>query len=152
MKKFKQLLAYITSRNLVADEQLSCFITDCEITLSGKAVQSGSIVAAYIHYQAVYEIERFSDDANRVLTHFSSWLYNNDQSDTEEELEKTSFDIEPVDDHLVDIMATVDFSESIELQEQVGGEFQFGDKFYNLVPNEFSIAETFEIVGDITNG
>ena len=49
-------------------------------------------------------------------------------------------------------MATVDFSESIELQEQAGGEFQFGDKFYNLVPNEFSIAETFEIVGDIANG
>lgn len=152
MKKFKQLLAYITSRNIVADEQLSCFVTDCEITLSGKKVQDGAIIAAYIHYQAVYEIERFGGDANRVLTHFSSWLYNNDQSDTEEELDKASFDIEPVDDHLVDIMATVDFSESIELQEQDGGEFQFGNKFYSLVPNEFSVAETFDIVGDITNG
>jgi len=151
MKKFKQLLAYITELNLVADEQLSCFITECQMQISGKKEAVGSLVAGYVMYEAVYEISNYKGDATRILTHFTSWVYNNNQSDTNEQLEEPNFDIEPVDDNTVDVMVSLPFSEKVYLSEDPNGEYLFGDKRYSDTPPEIDTAETVEVAGEAVN-
>lgn len=148
MKKFKALLAYITQVKLVAPEKLECFISDCTLQFSGKTEGNGSLIAAYAEYEATYMIENYKHNANIILCHFSSWLYNNDQSDTNEQMAQPTFDIEPVDRHTVDVMVTVVFSEKLILQQDDSGPYQFGSKFYSFESPEVHTAETVEVDGE----
>jgi hypothetical protein len=148
MKKFKALLDYITEKNLVAQEKLESFVSDCTLQFSGKTEANGSFVAAYAEYEASYMIENYQGNADVILCHFASWLYNNDQSDIQEEMALPTFDIEPVDDHTVDIMVTVVFSEKLQLQQDDNGPYQFGSKFYSLDTPQVNTAETVEVDGE----
>jgi hypothetical protein len=149
MKKFKALLDYITQTNLVAQEQLESFVSDCTLQFSGKSQGNGSLVAAYAEYEASYLIENYTGNAEVILCHFASWLYNHDQSDIGEDMPLPSFDIEPVDDHTVDIMVNVTFSEKLELVQNDTGPYLFGTKYYSLNEHQVHTAETFEVDGEV---
>ena len=153
MKKFTQLLEYIKQQNIVASEKIDCFVTDCQLQLSGKSEAQGSIVAAYKTYTAVYDFENVhGSQADRLLTHFASWVYNHDQSESGDQLEQPNFDIEPVTDTVVDVTATVQFEEKIQLQQNDDGEYQFGNQRYSLNPPVINTAESVEVDGEVVEG
>jgi hypothetical protein len=149
MTKFKQLLDYITSRNLVAEEKLSSFITNCTVQISATKETATGLVAAYKTYQAVYEIEDYQGNADTVLTHFVCWIYANDQSDCNLEHPLPSFDIEPVNDHVVDLMVEVEFSEKISLEQDETGDFEFDGIKYRLADIAITDAESFDLSAEV---
>lgn len=149
MKKFKDLLTYIESRNMVAQEQITSFVTNAELQLSGEAIGQNGINAAHKSYLAVYEVENYEGNADALLAHFASWIFKNGQSETERDMELPSFDIEIVNDHTVDVMVQIDFEERILLVKDQNGEFEFSEEMYRLADPQIDVAESFDIETEI---
>jgi hypothetical protein len=149
MTKFKQLLDYIISRNLVAEEKISSFITNCTLQISATKETTTGLVAAYKTYQGVYEFENYQGNADTLLTHFVCWIYANEQSDHNQEHPLPRFDIEPVNDHLVDVMVEIEFSEKITLLQDDNGEFEFDGVNYRLADIAITDAESFDVEAEV---
>ncbi|WP_102794287.1 phage tail protein [Bowmanella denitrificans] len=149
MQKFKALLNYLHQANLVASEKLNHFITECQLQLSGKQVSNGSIVAAYISYEANFEFESYGGDANTILAHVASWVYENGQTDDSEALPPPRFDIEQVDAHQVDVLIEVPFCEALHLQRDDNGPYLFDGQRYSLQPPTIDVAESAEVDGEV---
>lgn len=152
MQKFKQLLQYLTQQNLVAEENLTAFITDCSLQASGTKETENSLVAGYKTYQAVYTFYEYSGNADELLAHVICWVYENDQSDHNQENRPPNFDIEEVNDNAVDVMVEVELSEKITLQKDENGAFKFDGISYRLAEVQIDTALHIDLDVSVDNG
>ncbi len=133
LAKMQALANFLRDQNLFAAEQFDYWMENGENNYTSKRQGNGLLICRF-RYDAVFSIERYSDDADLFLVLLSIWLIENDDNRDDLELDSPKVDVTVLDDTCVDLEITVTFDEPIEIVPDDEGPILFRGKRYSVAP------------------
>lgn len=131
LEKMKALATFLIDQNLFAPEQFDYWMQNGTNEYSSKKIGNGFVISRF-RYDAVFNVERYSESADLFLVLLSAWLMDNDESREELDLPMPAVDVTPLDDSTVDVEVKVTFDEAITILPDDEGLVLWGGKRYSV--------------------
>jgi hypothetical protein len=141
LEKMQALANYLRSRNIFAAEQLDYWMENGTANFSAKKVGQGILLCRF-QYDAVFSVERYSNNPDLFLAIFCCWLQDHDGSRSDDDLAMPSIDVTPMNDSTTDIEVKLQFIEEITAVEDANGELEFNGKRWQLQSVAINDADT----------
>lgn len=139
LAKMEALAAFLLAQNIFPAEQFDYVMTNGKNAYANKRIGNGLLISRF-RYDAVFLIERYSQDADLFLALISTWLMENDNSRDEQELEMPDVGVTALDDFTVDLEVRIVFEENITIVPDEVGKIIFNGSRYSVLPAVISDA------------
>lgn len=139
LAKMQALATFLINQNLFAAEQFDYWMENGSNEYSGKKVGNGFLISRF-RYDAVFNIERYSQSADLFLVLLSVWLMENDCDRSALGLPMPDVDVTPLDDTTVDLEIKVTFDEGITIVPDHEGLIMYRGSRYSVAPAVISDA------------
>jgi len=149
LAKMTALAQHLIAQNIFAVENFDYWMENGSSEYANKKVAKGVVIGRF-QYEAVFSVERFSNDADIFLALINVWLIDNDSNRDDLNLDMPSVDVTPLDDHTTDVEVKIIFSEDITLQLDDNGPVLYSGQRWGIAPlvisdvNKIGVGDTPE--------
>ncbi|WP_331352584.1 phage tail protein [Cellvibrio sp. UBA7671] len=133
LAKMQALATFLINQKLFAAEQFDYWMENGASEYSGKREGNGYVICRF-RYDAVFDVERYSQDASDFLVMVSIWLMENDGKRTEQDLPMPEWDVTPLDDSTTDVQVKISFDEDITIVPDDSGKILYRGNRYSVAP------------------
>jgi hypothetical protein len=133
LAKMESLANFLKAQQLFSAEQFDYWMENGTSEYSGKREGNGIIVCRF-RYDAVFDVERYSQDADEFLVLVSIWLIENDCDRSGQDLPMPEWDVNPLDDATTDVQVKVSFDEDITIVPDDEGKILYRGSRYSVAP------------------
>tara|TARA_R100000656_G_C3934345_1_gene125518 strand:- start:213 stop:704 length:492 start_codon:yes stop_codon:yes gene_type:complete len=133
LAKMQALATFLINQKLFAAEQFDYWMESGSNEYTGKKVGNGFLISRF-RYDAVFSVERYSQSADLFLVLLSVWLMENDGTRNELDLPMPDVEVNPLDDHTVDLEVKMTFDEGIEIVADDNGLILYRGNRYSVAP------------------
>jgi hypothetical protein len=140
LAKMQALAGYLLNQNLFGAEQFDWWMENGTCDFASKKVGAGLEMCRF-RYDAVFNVERYSQSADLFLVLLSVWLLENDCGRHALELPMPDVDVTPLDDSTVDLEVKVTFDEIITVVPDDTGLILYKGNRYSVAPSPITDAD-----------
>lgn len=139
LAKMQALASFLLQQNLFGAEQLDYWMENGTSEPASKRIGNGLLLCRF-KYDAVFSVERYSQDADLFLALLCVWLMENDCNRDDLDLPPPEVDVTPLDDFTVDLEIKITFDEGITVVPDDNGPILFNGNRYSVAPAVISDA------------
>lgn len=133
LAKMQALAQYLLAQKLFGSEQFDYWMENGTSEPAAKKEGNGLLLCRF-RYDAVFSIERYSQDADLFLVLLNVWLMENDCKRDDLELPAPSVEVNPLDDFTVDLEIKITFDEGITVLPDDNGLITYKGNRYSVAP------------------
>lgn len=131
LEKMTALAQHLISKNIFSVESFDYWMENGLNEYCCNKQGKGFVVGRFT-YDAVLNVERFSQDASLFLALINIWINENDSEREKDNLELPRVDVTPLDDDTVDVEVTIRFLQDITIMPQDSGPIVMNGQHYGV--------------------